>query len=238
MFDSDIYTRTPEELENHKRLTEESNRRKDARGHCNTLMWHVGEPSKKPLAVIAGASPEDRLKHKVNSYKSELGKELANFYRKKIAWRVFWFYKVPRAIKALFKMSDGLCDTLYWLLGREVAHSLSFYNKIDYGFEFTLTAIWDQLDQEWKHSGDKKRGPDWRISLPWKKKTRGFPQFTCYLKKSIEMKLGLELTNLIIDILDGLMFDMKTTSYNIRMFGERSKIDITVVERVKKIKCA
>ncbi len=143
----------------------------------------------------------------VNDYKEELKKELVKFFKKKIAWRMFFFCPFT-----------------------------DFENKYD--FKFTLSARWNQLHEEWVHSGDKRRGPDWRISLPWRKKTRGFPAFTCYLKNSIEMKIGLGLTNLIIDVLDGLMYDMKETAYHVTMVNGEPAVSIRVVENVRKIRCA
>jgi len=171
------------------------------------IIWHLGKAANSPIMAMAGSSPEDRLKWKIEEYEQKLKKALIKFYDKKIRRRMFWFHKAPA-----------------WLFGRK-----------EFDFEYTLTATWSQLEEKWQHSGDKRRGPDWRISLPWKKKTRGFPEFTQYLKGSIELRLGVELAQLAIDVLDGLMYDMKETSFDIRMINNEPKVHISVVERVRKI---
>ncbi len=96
-----------------------------------------------------------------------------------------------------------------------------------YRVEFTFNGTFDSVKGKWINTAINQ--PDWRISLPWKKKTRGFPKKIIVKRGSDEMVYGVDLQSLILNTAEPLMFRVTKTTFHIETVNEVNKVRIYTV---------
>ena len=169
----------------------------------------VKEDRKKRDIALCVGNPEDPPlliltgHNAIQEYSDRLKAALTEYYNNNIKPKQL-LYKIIHAIKRFFRCEEKLYD-----------------------FQYTLVAIWDQEQSRWIHGLNV---PDWRISLPWKKETREFPKEVKYLRKGEEMALGNEISQLVVAVMDDLMFESNKTHIYIEMINDEPKIKIEITE--------